>query len=52
MWKVEKWRNNDYGGGSESETTTVVNVSILKSINKVIFRYSSAYVRRSIGLLE
>ena len=39
-------------GGSESETMTVVNVSILKSYNKVIFRYSSVYIRRSVGLLE
>ena len=48
MWEVEvKWRNNNYGGGSESETTTVVNVSNLKSYNKLILRYSPVYIRRS-----
>ena len=53
MWKLEvKWRNNDYGGRSESKTTTVINVSILKSHNKVIFRFNSVYIRRSVGLLE
>ena len=39
VWKVEvEWGDNDYGGGLESETMTVVNASILKSYNKVIFR--------------
>ena len=30
MWKVEvEWGDNDYEGGLESETMTVVNASIL-----------------------
>ena len=48
MWKVEvKWRNHYYRDGSES-TMTVVNVSIIKSYNKVIF----TVLYRSVKLLE